>query len=311
MGMFFPRYHIRMKQGFTLIELLVVVSITSILVALLLPSLQEVRRQAQSLSCMTNLKEIALDFNSFLYEPGSLKRLSSTTAGAEQDAGFSLTSFIDKEYEAGAYFPNPAVASSRVRNRLLSCPASPTQFEVLRGPHVLSQSGPIPPDGISYGFNARLYMVYRDRRDGSSAGPYSWYPKLGPNFFSGLADAGKIPLVTDMDSRLVGTSFSTPFFPYLVAPAVDPFGVRYKATPSYPKGPQWIAQFRHAGKKANVSLCDGSVSAGLEEDLLRNYLWADARYDGYWADDGSAYVGSPILLQSIYPINSLISNFFE
>ncbi|MBL7106158.1 MAG: type II secretion system protein [Phycisphaerae bacterium] len=45
------------KKAFTLIELLVVISIISILMAILMPSLQKVRYQAKSLVCNSNLRQ--------------------------------------------------------------------------------------------------------------------------------------------------------------------------------------------------------------------------------------------------------------
>ena len=63
---------VKRRNGFTLIELLVVITIIGVLLAILLPAVQESRETSRRATCQSNLKQLALAVHSFHSAQGYL-----------------------------------------------------------------------------------------------------------------------------------------------------------------------------------------------------------------------------------------------
>ena len=79
---------VRKPRGFTLIELLVVIAIIALLLAILMPALQRVKKQAQGVVCQSNLKQIGAA--AFMYAEEYDQFVPRGLAGGTGKAWFQL-----------------------------------------------------------------------------------------------------------------------------------------------------------------------------------------------------------------------------
>ncbi len=131
------------SDGFTLIELLVVISIVALLMAILLPTLQRVRKQAKAVVCQSRLRELGLQSAIYIQE-----QIGSMNAAPYSDWWLSHWSSI------------------RLGRGLVLCPSAPTP---LPGP-------PVPWGDVfhAYAFGRVDPAAPPEKRSVLGYGSYGW-----------------------------------------------------------------------------------------------------------------------------------------
>ena len=71
------------KRGFTLIELLVVIAIIALLLSILMPALQRVKKQAQAVACKSNIKQWGLIWWMYTEDNDGKFNTGGSTAGGD------------------------------------------------------------------------------------------------------------------------------------------------------------------------------------------------------------------------------------
>jgi len=115
------------RTAFTLVELLVVVAIIAVLISMLLPTLNKVRRQASAVQCASNLKQIAMGI--VLYSSDHKGTLpptfiqGDTTRTVYPDGWWFATDLVRLKYlSAPNVFPLPGGARDFGGNSVFRCP---------------------------------------------------------------------------------------------------------------------------------------------------------------------------------------------
>jgi prepilin-type N-terminal cleavage/methylation domain-containing protein/prepilin-type processing-associated H-X9-DG protein len=258
------------RHAFTLLELLVVISVISVLVAVLLPSLSKARESAQSTVCLANARQIAQlavfyagDFKDYIppsftgdnTDPGTPNNVYTTTSRffwfqplcrlylgvgqTDQPGGYT-----------GYYAP---VGDGRGPERIFICPAywggTPHDFNGF--PCI---GGLTPSYGIGYGMNS-TGLTKID-------GYYGAYYMGQSTRLSDIQKPGETIYVCDRDLYNNAYDAQTTWFK----------GIGGTTNPNLPR-------YRHLDK-ANFAFCDGRAKPHSEAETASpqladrtDYLW--------------------------------------
>ena len=109
------------RRGFTLIELLVVIAIIGVLVAILLPAVQQAREAARASQCRNNLKQLGIAFHGYhetfqVFPPGWVSSYYQAAAG--EPTIWSWGAFLLPQLEQGAMYNTLSPGTRRIDENL-------------------------------------------------------------------------------------------------------------------------------------------------------------------------------------------------
>jgi prepilin-type N-terminal cleavage/methylation domain-containing protein/prepilin-type processing-associated H-X9-DG protein len=122
--------YVLQKDGLTLIELMVVIAVIGLLVALLLPAVQQSREAARRATCASNLRQLVISLQNFESVNGTFPA-GAYSQGACLSPQILLADFFEQSavysrlsFEVGP-LAQPNYDAARARPELLICPSDP------------------------------------------------------------------------------------------------------------------------------------------------------------------------------------------
>ena len=246
------------KPGFTLIELLVVMSIVSVLLAVLLPSLRAAKRQAQRAVCASRLRQLGIAHVMYQQSHDGWIVPATQANGVDEYWYNTLGPYFEHTYTGhGVEFADD------IGRRILRCPLDQMAYPKMLNPH-----GDNPDGWLSYALNSQpaRHVSSRTKR----------YAGAGGNKVTQLRCPSGVMLHCDFAYRAwVCDSVALTRNQYASEP-----GAHYDEMPGYPEQNKTVQRaYRHNGRM-NVLWGDGHVS------LLEGRLASAEDQPAFW---GSVY----------------------
>lgn len=270
----------RVPCGFTLVELLTVTAILSILLALLLPAVQQARESARSAQCRSNLKQIGIALHNYeitaqVFPPSASISLTSTGTWSVHAR---LLPFID---QADIYQQirldldwadplNQVTGVPRLAIPVYSCPSDPNGQRLYdAGP----DEGIVHP--VNFGFNYGTWLIFDPTT--SKGGDGCFYPNSSVRP-ANITD-GQSHTLAASDVKSYQPNFRNSAIPNPTPPTDEAYLASLAGAAFFELGPNLNDNGGHS------EWCDGTVhETGLTTIFTPNtyvaYLHSDGRtYD--------------------------------
>jgi len=239
--------------GFTVVELLVVVSIISVLAAVMLPVLVEVRRRARAAACMRNQQQVVGGVNLFAIDHDNRYPESVATIGFDDNWNWQEPTMMTayRRRSPGLYRSMGAYLGDYIEDvGTMSCPSAPGRYRYLQQSWDAGEdwdnpdTGPIPdPVKGTYCF----YWNYTGLlEDGLFQGPRDLFGDCGGSkllvgdYFG--YDHWRSPQACGASERFAAarvteqTYVSSPYWSGEPSDAFDPSAVEIKLNAGYADG---------------------------------------------------------------------------
>lgn len=203
------------QRGFTLVELLVVIAIIGVLIALLLPAVQQAREAARRMQCSNNLKQIGLALHNYHDTFQNLPPMVISPVGDPDDMGngsdtvegWGWAAFLLPFIEQGALHEQAGITQgNHLENELTD-----TMLVPVEGYRCPSDTGKTVGDSAQRflkggGMN---YAVYNHSRSGNlNNGDAGFYRHSGRNFRDVVDGLSNTLAVGESCSKLNGQTMS-------------------------------------------------------------------------------------------------------